>query len=145
MAHHSPDAAADPASPEAPLLQRIGAETLIVEAGYCELAAPAAALAEGARVSVGAIALLAEAAARMAAPTPEGETLDVSLHTHDLSGAPSADRFLARAELLRSPREGRPLATVQADLFRVQPGGAEALVATALVTVLTSDRAWDRA
>lgn len=115
------------------LLRQLGAEALVAEPGYVEIAASATGAEAGASFSAGAVAMLAEAAARLAAG---GETAELSLHVHDLSRGDDAARLLARGELVREPRADRPLATAQADVFKVSENGAEALLATALVSLL---------
>ena len=117
------------------LLQGLGCRLDEAEPGYVELSIPAAKASDGQHIGAGAVAALAEAAARLALGG-DGETAELSLHLHGLGAASGAEAVIARGEVLRAASEGRPLATAQADVFRVDAGGGEALLATALVTIL---------
>lgn len=116
-------------------LSALQARIDIVEAGYVEISAPADTARAGATLSPAAIASLAEAAARLAV-SPDAETAELSLHLHGTAAGSGAERLVARGELLRAAPEGRPLAAAQADVFRVDAAGGEALLATALASVL---------
>lgn len=120
---------------ESALLRALGVQVDEAEAGYVELSAPAEAAAEGGCFSAGAAAALAEAAARMAIGD-RGETAELSLHLHGLGPVQGAARIIARGESLREAQPGRPLATASADVFRVDADGAEALLASALVSII---------
>lgn len=117
-------------------LKALGARLDEAEAGYVEISAPAAGAGEGGQLSAGAVATLAEAAARFALGA-EGETAELSLHLHGLGPLQGAERLIARGEALREARADRPLAAAQADVFKADASGGEALLATALVSVLS--------
>ena len=117
------------------LLQGLGARIDAAEPGYVEISAPAEGAADGPRLAAGAVAALAEAAGRMAIGR-EGESAELSLHLHGCGALEGAERLIARGETLRDARAERPLATAQADVFRLDREGGEALLATALITAI---------
>ena len=108
------------------------------EIGYLELSVPAEAARDGAGYAVGAVAALAEAAARFSL-SADGETAELSLHLHGLGADADAKRLIARGEPVRDAQASRPMATTQADVFQIGADGAETLLATALVSVLVTE------
>lgn len=120
-----------------PALAALGAALTEIEPGYVEISA------ESPAAGSGALALLAEAAARLAALSAESgaTTSALSLHLHGGGDAAGAARLLARGELLRPAQPERPLMTAQADVFHIAPGGEETLAASALVTLLAPQTA----